>query len=123
MAIPTPQTVIDWVDQMGVSEKQPEGIQFTGLDGKITIHDLDLNRADDDDNNSNASNKNFVHDKEYQKEFDNNLRKEDKDLNTNGTQEDHFRLPFQQHNALLTTAKARRECSEIQGETLVRRNQ
>ena len=52
---------------MGVSEKQPEGIQFTGLDGKITIHDLDLNRVDDDNDNSNASNKSFVHDKEYQR--------------------------------------------------------
>ena len=55
VVIPTPQTVIDQVDQMGVSEKQPKGIQFMGLDGKITIHHLDLNQADDDDNYSNAS--------------------------------------------------------------------
>lgn len=71
MIILTPQTIMGWVDKMGVSEKQPEGIQFTGFDGKITIHDLDLNRADNDDDNSNTSDKGFVHDKGYQKGFDN----------------------------------------------------
>ena len=67
------------------------------MDGKITIHDLDLNRADDNDNNSNASNESFINDKEYQKEFDND-KKGDEDLATNETQEDYFLLPFQQHH-------------------------
>ena len=91
---------------MGVSEKQPEGIQFTNLDGKVTILGLDLNRADDDDNNSNVSNKSFVHDKKYQKEFDND-KKGCEDLATNETQEDHFWNPIQQHHLLLTNLKAR----------------
>ena len=63
--IPTPQTIVDRVDQMGVSEKQPKGIKFTILDGKATIHNLDLNCANDDDDNSNACDNFFVHDREY----------------------------------------------------------
>ena len=50
---------------MRVSEKQLEGIQFMNMDRKVTIHDLDLNRADDDVNNSNTSDERFDHDKEY----------------------------------------------------------
>ena len=92
---------------MGASEKQPNGIQFTNMNGKVTIHDLDPNRADDDnDNNSNASNESFDHDEQYQKEFDNKTDGE-KDLATNETQEDHFQTPIQQHHLLLTNSKAR----------------
>ena len=48
---------------MRVSEKQPDGIQFTNLNGKITIVDLDLYCVDDDDDNSNASYESFVSNK------------------------------------------------------------
>ena len=47
-----------------------------------------------------------VHDKEYQKEFD-NYEKGDEDLATNKTQGDHFRNPIQQHHLLFTSSKAR----------------
>ena len=38
--IPTPQAVIDRINQIRVSEKQPEGIHFLDKDGKVTIHDV-----------------------------------------------------------------------------------
>ena len=79
---------------MRATEKQPNGIQFTNMDEKVTIHDLDLNRANDDNNNSNASNESFDHDEEYQKEFDKE-EDEDEDLTTNKTQEDCFQNPIQ----------------------------
>ena len=60
---------------MGASVKQLEGIQFTNIDRKVTIHDLDLNRADDCDNDSNTSDDSLDHDKEYQKGFDNNKKR------------------------------------------------
>ena len=82
VVIPTPQTIIDQVDQMGASES-----------GRITIHGLNLNRADDDDNNSNASDESFVNNEEYQKEFTNN-KIGDEGLATDETQEDHFLLLF-----------------------------
>ena len=101
MVIPTPMSVINKVNEMGEAEDQPEGIQFSNRDGRVTINDLDLN-MDDDDDDSNASDESFKHDEEYQKEFDNDENRGDKDLNTDETQEDHFNLPFQQHHALLT---------------------
>ena len=57
---------------------------------------------DNDDNNSNASDKCFKHDEEYQKEFDNDKKKGDEELNTDESQEDHFNLPLQQHHTLFT---------------------
>ena len=88
VVIPTPQTVVDRINEMGVSEEQPEGIQFTNRDDRVTINDLDFNL----DNNSNASDKRFVHNNEYEKEF--KKEGQDEDLATNKTQEDHFQLPF-----------------------------
>ena len=83
---------------MGASEKQFDGIQFTNMDGKVTIHDLDLNHANDDDNDdntSNASDESLDYDEEYQKEFDNKTNG-DEDLATNETQEDYFQNPIKQ---------------------------
>ena len=65
VVIPTPWTIIDQVNQIGAPEKQPDGIQSTNMDEKFTIHVLDLNCANNDD--SNASDKSFDNDKEYQK--------------------------------------------------------
>ena len=64
---PTPQTIINRVNQMGALEKQQDRIQFMNMDGKVTIYDLDLNHADDDndnDKNSNAPDESFDHDEE-----------------------------------------------------------
>ena len=70
VVIPTPKTVIDRVNEMGVSEKQPEGVQFTDRDGMTSINNLDLNLNLDNDDNSNASDESFDHDTEYQEKFD-----------------------------------------------------
>ena len=84
---------------MGWSEKQPEGVHITDKAGRVTINDLDLNLDDDDDDNSNASDESFDHDQEYQDEHDKEEATRFDDLATDEVQEDHFQLPFQQHQA------------------------
>ena len=96
---PTPSTIIDRVNEMGHSEKQPEDVQFTNKDGRVTINDLDLNLDDNDDDDSNASDESFDHDKEYQDEHDKEEKTRFDNLATNEVQEDHFQLPFQQNQA------------------------
>ena len=54
VVIQTSQTIIDQVNQMGFSEKQPEGIQVLDKDGKVTIHNLASINFDNNNNNSNA---------------------------------------------------------------------
>lgn len=58
--IPTPQTIIDQINKMGVTE----GIQFSDKDNKITINDLDLNFVDNNNSNSNTSDTSFDYNKE-----------------------------------------------------------
>ena len=99
VVIPTLKTVIDRVNGIRISEKQPEGVKFTDRDGRVSINDLNLNLDNDNDNDSNASNESFDHDKEYQDEFDREGK--DEDLATNKVQDNHFQLPFQQYHALL----------------------
>ena len=45
---------------MGILEKQPEGVQFTNRDGKVTISNLNLNLDDNNDENSNASDESLI---------------------------------------------------------------
>ena len=92
VVIPTSKVVIDRVNEMGTSEKQPDGVQFTNRDGKVTINDLDLNLDDNNDNDINASDESFDHDKEYQDEFDKEGK--DDDLATDEVQDDHFSFCF-----------------------------
>ena len=80
-----------WSDQSdGVSKKQSNVIQFTDIDKRVTINDLDLNHVDNDDddnnnnNNSNMSDESFDHNKENQKEFD-NKEKTSKSITTDET--------------------------------------
>ena len=87
--IPTPTTIIDQVNAMGEAEHQPEGIHFSGIDGKITIHDLDLNTGDND-SDSNASDDDFQPDDEYQKEFDDEAKLQGQGLVSDESQDDHF---------------------------------
>ena len=82
---------------MGISEKQPEGIQFTDRYGRVSINDLNFNLDNNDDNDSNTSDESFDQDKGYQKQFKH--KSKDEDLATNKAQEDHFQLPIQQHHA------------------------
>ena len=107
VVIPTTKTDIDRIDEMGTLEKQPEGVQFRNKDGKVTINDLDLNLNDDDNNDSNASDESFFHDKEYQEEFNKEEKMRFEDLATDEVQDDHFQLPLQQHQALLTFNKSK----------------
>ena len=95
--ITTSKTVIDRNNELGISEKQPESVQFTDKDIRVRISDLDLNLNDDD---RNASDESFDHDEEYHKEFDKESK--DKDLATGKVHDTHFQLPFQQHHALVT---------------------
>ena len=91
----TPPTIVDKVNQFGVSERQSDGIQFTNIDGRVTIYDLDLNCDDDD---SNAFDESFERNDKYQKEFINETKTSEQGLTTNKTQDEHFQDPIQQHN-------------------------
>ena len=71
VVVPTSEMVINRVNEMRISEKQPEGIQFTDRDGRVSINNFDLDLDDNNDDNSNASDKSFDHNKEYQEEFEN----------------------------------------------------
>ena len=66
VVIPTTKTVVGRIDEMGLSEKKPEGIQFTNRDSRVSTNNLNLNLNNIDDNNSNVSDKNFNHDEDYQ---------------------------------------------------------
>ena len=111
--IPNPQTVIDRVNEIGISKKQPEGVQFTNRDNRVSINDLDLNLDDNNNDNSNTFDDSFEHNKEYQEEFD--RKEKDNDLATNKVQEDHFPLPFQQHQAatLLTDKPSKLRSTKV----------
>lgn len=87
--IPTPTTIIDRVNAMGEAEQQPDGIHFSGIDGKITIHDLDLDKGDND-TDSNASDDDFQLDDEHQKKFDNEAKVQGQGLASDENQDDHF---------------------------------
>ena len=52
------------------------------MDRCVTIQELDLNQADDDDNNSNVFEENFEHDKKYQEKFDRQEKINEEGLNT-----------------------------------------
>ena len=79
--VPTPKIGIDRVNKMRISEKQPEGIQFTDRDDRVSINNLDLNLDNNNNDHSNASDESFDHNKEYQKKFDGEGK--DDDLATN----------------------------------------
>ena len=71
--IPICQDVLDRVNKLGLEDGQPDDIQIGDAQGQITILDFLTDGGDDD---SNASDKSFKHDKSYQKEFDDQLKEE-----------------------------------------------
>jgi hypothetical protein len=79
--IPTNEATIKTVNDIGKQECQPEGIEFSDLNGRITLQDFADN---DNDEDSNAS------DDEEEGSVGNN----DPD-----SQEDYFQTPIQQHNS------------------------
>ena len=64
----TLEKVIIHINKMGVLENQPEGVQFTDRDGRVSIRNVAVNLNNkDNNNNSNASDEIFDHDKKYKK--------------------------------------------------------
>jgi hypothetical protein len=66
--ITTTETIIKTVNDIAEQEKQPEGIEFSDINGRITLQDFAEGIDDDDD--SNASDNDFEIDQEYQDEID-----------------------------------------------------
>ena len=108
-SIPTTDAVINTVNNIGEQERQPEGIEFADINGRITLDDFAANDNDDD---SNASDTDFKVDQEYQDELEKEKRLEMKDNTANdadpdskgfgsddpNSQADFFQNPIQQHN-------------------------
>jgi hypothetical protein len=98
--IPTNEATIKTVDDIGEQESQPEGIEFSDMNGRITVHDFAEANADDDD--SNASDEDFKMDQEYEDEMDNEIAIEEEDgfigNDDPDSQRDYFQTPIQQHN-------------------------
>jgi hypothetical protein len=63
--IPTTEATIKTVNDIGEKENQPEGVQFSDMHGRITLQDFAANDNGDD---SNASDDDFKMDEEYQDE-------------------------------------------------------
>jgi hypothetical protein len=70
--IPTTDVIINTVNNIGEQEKQPEGIEFSDMHGKITLQDFAEDIGNDDD--SNASDEDFKIDQEYQDEIENEMK-------------------------------------------------
>jgi hypothetical protein len=97
--IPTTEAIIDTVNGIAEQEGQPEGIEFSDMNGGITLQDF----ADNDiDNDSNASDDDFVLDREYEDEEKTEIALEEEDgivgNDDPDSQDDYFQTPIQQHN-------------------------
>jgi hypothetical protein len=97
--IPTSEATIKTVNDIGEHESQPEGIEFSDLNGRITLQDFADN---DNDEDSNASDEDVKIDEDYRDKVadeialeieDGSVGNDDPDL-----QEDNFHTPIQQHN-------------------------
>jgi hypothetical protein len=97
--IPTTEAIITTVNDIGEGENQPEGIEFSDMHGRITLADF---AANDNDDNSNASDDDFKMDEEYQDELKNDIVLEQREgiigNDDPDSQEDYFQNPIQQHN-------------------------
>jgi hypothetical protein len=98
--IPTTDAIIETVNNIGEQEEQPEGIEFSNINGEITLQDFADN---DNDEDSNASDDDFQLDKEYQEEVDNEIALEQEEGEVGNddpdSQEDYFQTPIQQHES------------------------
>jgi hypothetical protein len=66
---------IKLVEDIAKAENQPEGLEFANINGKVTLDDF-IEGINDNDDDSNASDDDFVHHVEYQKEFNEETRLE-----------------------------------------------
>jgi hypothetical protein len=96
--IPTSDATTKIVNDIGEQERQPEGIEFSDMNGRITLQDFAENNNDD---GSNALDDDFVLDEEYKQE-----EKEDDALDASegivgnydpDSQEDYFQTAIQKH--------------------------
>jgi hypothetical protein len=98
--IPTNDATIKVVNDIGEQESQPEGIEFSDINGRITLQDFADGFGDDDD--SNASDDDFEIDQTYQDEMDKEILIEEEEgifgNDDPDSQEDYFQSPIQQHN-------------------------
>ncbi|OEU05712.1 hypothetical protein FRACYDRAFT_258571 [Fragilariopsis cylindrus CCMP1102] len=108
--IPTTEALINTVNEIGEQERQPEGIEFADINGRVTLDDFAANVINDDD--SNASDIDFKMDEEYREELKKELKLEAKDKTViesdpdsrqfggddPDSQIDFFQNPIQQHN-------------------------
>jgi hypothetical protein len=97
--IPTSEAAVKIANDIGEQENQPEGVEFSDMNGRITLQDFADNANDDD---SNASDDDFVLDKEYKQEEkeDNALDAEEGIIGDDDPdlQEVYFQTVIQQHN-------------------------
>jgi hypothetical protein len=96
--IPTSEATIKTVNDRGEQESKPEGIEFSDLNGRITLQDFADN---DNDEDSNAPDDDFKIDEEYEEEVANEIALEEKEgyigNDDPDSQEDYFQNPIQQH--------------------------
>jgi hypothetical protein len=98
--IPTSEATIETINDIGEQESQPEGIEFSDLNGRITLQDFADNDNDDD---SNASDADFKIDEEYKEEEKDEIALEEEEGSVGNddphSQEDYFQNPIQQHDS------------------------
>jgi hypothetical protein len=96
--IPTSESNIRTVNDIGEQESQPEGIQFSNLNGEVTLQDFAEN---DNNEDSNASDDDFKINDEYKEEMANEVALEEEESVVGNddpdAQEDYFQTPIQQH--------------------------
>jgi hypothetical protein len=97
--IPTSEATITTVNTIGEQESQPGGIEFSDLNGRITLQDFADN---DNDQDSNASDEDFEIDEEYENEAKNEIALEEEEgifgNDDPDSQQEYFQTPIQQHN-------------------------
>jgi hypothetical protein len=98
--IPTSEATIKTVNVIGEQESQPEGIEFSDLNGRITLQYF-ADNDNDNDEDSNASDEVFKIDEEYKDEVNDEVALEEENGSVGNddpdSQEDYFQTPIQQH--------------------------
>jgi hypothetical protein len=98
--ISTSEATIKTVNDIGEQESQPEGIEFSDLNGRITLQYFADN---DNDEDSNALDDDFKINEEYKDEVKDKIALEEEEGSVDNDdpdlQEDYFQTPIQQHNS------------------------
>lgn len=71
--VPISDNFKERINKLDQEDDEPDGIQISNAHGNLTIHDFLIEASDDD---SNASNESLKYDNTYQKEFDYQLKEE-----------------------------------------------